>query len=209
MKRLLIFDNVNCSIYICVASKANRYSQSKTMDEIIEQIFVEAKDIFFLKECDNILSDIAERNLCGRLSIYLTCKLKEHNITGYFADTEYNRKQGGQVKTILDEDINIITIQSDLIVHSRGNIIEQDNLLSIEMKKSTRPESEKITDRKRLRAMTKTSYDNVWSADGQTYPEHVCGYLLGIYIILNIVARTYTLEFYRHGEQIDLVTKNF
>jgi hypothetical protein len=179
------------------------------MDEIVEQIFQEAKDIFFVEECDNILSDIAERNLCGRMSIYLTCKLKEYNITGYFADTEYNRKQGGQVKTILDDELNIVTIQSDLIVHSRGKFIEQDNLLAIEMKKSTRPEAEKIADRNRLRAMTKTSYDDVWSADGQTHPEHVCGYILGVYIILNIAARKYTLEFYRHGEQVNLVTRNF
>lgn len=179
------------------------------MDELIEQIFQESKDIFFVEECNNILCDIAERNLCGRLSIYLTCRLKEHNIKGYFADTEYNRKQGGQVKTILDEKFNIVTIQSDLIVHSRGNFIEQDNLLAIEMKKSTRPEAEKIADRKRLRAMTKTSYDGVSSADGQTHPEHVCGYILGVYIILNIAARTYTLEFYRHGEQVNLLTENF
>src|SRR5258706_16381063 len=98
------------------------------MDEIVEQFFQAAKDIFFVEESDNIASDIAERNLCGRLSIYLTCKLMELNIIGYYADTEYNRKQGGQVKTILDEELNIITIQSDLIVHSRGNFIDQDNL---------------------------------------------------------------------------------
>src|SRR5579863_4253609 len=178
-------------------------SSKKIMDEIVEQIFQEAKDKFFAEECENIASDIAERNLCGRFSILLTCTLNEHNIAGYFADTEYNRKQRGQVKTILDEENNVIKIQSDLLVHSRGDIIEQDNLLTIEMKKSTRPETEKITDRKRLRAMTKTSYDGIWSADGKTHPEHVCGYLLGVYIILNIAARTYRLEFYRHGEQVN------
>lgn len=179
------------------------------MNKIVDQIFQEAKDTFFVEERENILSDIAERNLCGRLSIYLTCKLKEHNLTGYYADTEYNRKQGGKVKTILDDEFNIITIQSDLIVHSRGNLIDQDNLIAIEMKKSARPESEKIADRKRLRAMTKISYDGVWSADGETHPKHVCGYNLGVYIILDITAQTYTLEFYRLGEQINSTTENF
>jgi len=179
------------------------------VEELIEQIFQEAKDIFFIEECDNILSGIAERNLCGRLSIYLTCRLKEHGIQGYFADTEYNRKQGGRVKTIIDGASITVTIQSDLIVHSRGNIIEGDNLLAIEMKKSTRPQAENIADRNRLRAMTKTSYDGVWSADGQTHPEHVCGYMLGVYIILNIAARTYSLEFYRRGEQVNSVNEKF
>lgn len=179
------------------------------MNEIVEQIFQEAIDIFFVEERENIIDDIAERNLCGRLSIYLTNKLQEHNITGYYADPEYNRKQGGQVKTILDDEFNIVTIQSDLIVHSRGNNIEQDNLIAIEMKKSTRPEHEKIADRKRLRAMTKISYDGVWSADGETHPEHVCGYNLGIYIILNIAEHSYTLEYYRLGEQFELITESF
>lgn len=179
------------------------------MEELIKRIFQEAKNIFFIEECDNILSDIAERNLCGRLSIYLTCKIKEHNLNGYFADTEYNRKQGGKVKTILNEEFNIITIQSDLIIHSRGNFIENDNLLAVEMKKASRPDSEKIADRNRLRAMTKTSFDGVWSADGQTHPEHVCGYLLGVYIIINISTRNCILEFYQHGEQVALVTENF
>jgi hypothetical protein len=179
------------------------------MDEIISQIFREAKDVFFVEEGENIASGIAERNLCGRLSIYLTEKLKKFNLIDYFADTEYNRKQGGQVKTILDDKLNIVTIQSDLIVHSRGHLVKQDNLLAVEMKKSTRPDSEKIADRQRLRVMTKASYDGVWSADGNTHPEHVCGYILGVYIILNIATRTYTLEFYRRGEQFDEIVKNF
>jgi hypothetical protein len=179
------------------------------MDKLLTQIFDESANIFFASEVQNILHDVAERNLCGRLAIYITSKLEEHEITGYYADPEYNRKQGGQVKTILDNEMNVITIQCDLIVHSRGKIIEQDNLIAIEMKKSTRPEAEKEADRKRLRAMTKNSYDGVWSYNGETHPEHVCGYVVGIYMILNLVQRTWLLEYYQNGELVNERTQTF
>lgn len=171
------------------------------MEDLLNRIFSESLSIFLNEELENILDDVAERNLCSRLSIYLTNKIDEYELNGYYADAEYNRKQGGRVKTILNDNMEVIIIQSDLIVHSRGRNLEQDNLLAIEMKKSSRPENEKIADRNRLRAMTKKSYDNIWSYDGKTHPEHVCGYILGIYIILNVTARTFTLEFYRDGEQ--------
>ncbi len=173
------------------------------MDKLLTQIFDESANIFFGSEVQNILNDVAERNLCGRLAIYITSKLKEHEIIGYYADPEYNRKQGGQIKTILDHEMNVITIQCDLIVHSRGRIIEQDNLIAIEMKKSIRPEAEKEADRKRLRAMTKGSYDDVWSNDGKTHPEHVCGYIVGVYMILNIAQRTCLLEYYQNGNLVN------
>ena len=83
----------------------------------------------------------------------------------------------------------VVPIQCDLIVHSRGKNIENDNLIAIEMKKSTRPKSEFIDDRKRLRALTKESYDDIWSNDGIALPELVCGYDIGIYLILDIGKR--------------------
>jgi hypothetical protein len=49
------------------------------------------------------------------------------------------------------------------------------------MKKASAPENEKQNDKLRLMALTKDSYDDVWSFDGKTLPEHVCGYTLGIY----------------------------
>lgn len=173
------------------------------MEQLLTNLFDESADIFLKDEVENILNNVAERNLCGRLAIIMSPKLIENGILGYFADPEYNRKQGGQVKTILDDDLKVITIQCDLIIHSRGNI-KQDNLIAIEMKKSTRPESEKVGDRKRLRAMTKALDDDIYSADGGiTHPEHVCGYLLGVYMILNIVQRTCSLEYYQNGNLFD------
>ena len=76
-----------------------------------------------------------------------------------------------------------------------------DNLIAVEMKKSTRPEDEKLSDKLRLRALTKSSYDDVWSYDGKAHPEHVCGYQLGIYIELDIENENYKIEGYVSGEK--------
>lgn len=179
------------------------------MDNLAREIFDESISFFLSEERENIINDVAERNLCGRLSIYLTNALIQRGVKGYFADTEYNRKQGGKVKTVILGNEKIVTIQADLIVHSRGKLINKDNFIAVEMKKSSRPEYEKKSDRERLMAMTKKSYDGVWSSGDGTHPDHVCNYALGVYIIFDIKAETYILEFYRLGELADMVNANF
>ena len=57
------------------------------------QIFQRAFDEFLKRERANILNDIAERNLCGRLMIYLERAKDAHGLANYLTDTEYNRKQ--------------------------------------------------------------------------------------------------------------------
>src|SRR3546814_16494171 len=99
----------------------------------------------------------------------------EAGYDGYRADTEYNRKQGGQVKTILDETMHVVRITCDLILHSRGRVVERDNLIAIEMKRWSHSEREKPKARDRLRALTIASYDRVWSADCRAVRETVCG----------------------------------
>ncbi|MGS2764806.1 hypothetical protein [Sinomicrobium sp. M5D2P9] len=112
--------------------------------------------------------------------------LEKYELSEYYSDPEYNRKQNGEIKTILDHEMKEVKINCDVIIHSRGNNIGNDNLLALEMKKSNRPEYEKASDKIRLRALTKESYDDVWSNDGKTFPEYVCGYELGIYMELDI-----------------------
>ncbi len=63
------------------------------------------------------------------------------------------------------------------------------------MKKSNRPTYEKESDRVRLMALTKDSYDDIWSFDGKTLPENVCRYALGIYYEINPSRRTIDLEY--------------
>lgn len=179
------------------------------MKKVLKKIFNESAEIFFAEESANIMNGVAERNLCGRLSIYLTDVLQRRGVTGYYADTEYNRKQDGRIKTILNDKMEIVNVQCDLIVHSRGTIIEQDNLIAIEMKKLRRPEAEKINDRIRLKALTKDSFDDVWSYDGVAHPEHVCGYIMGLYMIIDNVERTCIVEYYRKGDKVGQNTLTF
>ncbi|MDB4920044.1 hypothetical protein [Mucilaginibacter sp.] len=74
-------------------------------------------------------------------------------------DNEYNRKQEGQVKTIIDDNEVVVTITCDLLIHSRGEVIDHDNLLALEMKKSTAPEADKLSDKQRLCALTAIPYE--------------------------------------------------
>lgn len=171
--------------------------------DLIRQVFEQSMDLFFQHETQEVLEGVSERNNCGRLSIYMQQVAQERALTGYFADPEYNRKQNGSVKTILDSRLKVVTINCDLILHSRGQILSEDNLIAIEMKKKDGPKREKEKDRERLRALTKASYDGVWSADGATLPEHVCGYVLGVFAELDRSRREFRFEYYQRGEKVE------
>jgi hypothetical protein len=179
------------------------------MKKQLLEIFNATLKIFLDQEAENISSGVSERNLCGRLALYLDEQVKKHKITGYFVDAEYNRMQNGRIKAILDDDFREIYICCDFILHSRGLIRSQDNLIAIEMKKSTRPEAEKINDRYRLRALTKDSFDKVWSFDGKTDPEYVCRYILGFYIVLDINGRACKVEQFEKGRNINSRSHDF
>ncbi len=169
------------------------------MIDVLANVFKSAFEEFLKTERDNILNGTSERNLCARLAPKLEKFALENGFDNYFADVEYNRKQEGKVKTIIDENYEIVSIVCDLILHSRGNSILNDNLIAIEMKRNNRPAKEKNKDRIRLRAMTKSSYDDIWSNDGTTHPEHVCGYALGYYVELDENNCFFLIEEYQEG----------
>jgi hypothetical protein len=177
--------------------------------ELLQDLLHRALSEFFEREAEALIRGVNERNSCGRLAIYLDRVASEAGLAGYFADTEYNRKHGGQIKTILDGNRQVITINCDLILHSRGVNIAEDNLIAVEMKKANRPAREKAADRNRLRAMTKSSFDDIWSNDGTTHPEHVCGYRLGVYIELHSTDRVANLEYFMRGEQTGSETRHY
>ena len=177
--------------------------------DLIQNVFEAALTEFLRREEASLAGGVSERNSCGRFAIYMQQIANESGLDNYFADTEYNRKQGNQIKTILDGDMKEITITSDLILHSRGENIAEDNLIAVEMKKSERSDAEKDADRDRLRAMTKSGYDGVWTNDGTTHPEHVCGYRLGIYIEVNKDDRTALIEHYIQGERVKSAIKSY
>lgn len=178
-------------------------------NEQIREIIERSLIIFFEREQSALIQGVNERSSCARLAGYMQAIATDAGVDRYFADTEYNRKQGGQVKTILGNQMTVITINADLILHSRGENVAEDNLIAVEMKKSTRSQADKDADRDRLRAMTKSSYDGIWSNDGTTHPEHVCGYRLGTYVEINVKARTALVEYYVRGEQTDSTSHSF
>lgn len=173
---------------------------SEIPESLILEIFISSLQIFLHNETQEILEGVNERNNCGRWAIYLQQVAYEYGLKDYFADPEYNRKQNGKIKTILDNKNRAAKINCDLLLHSRGVSIAEDNLIAIELKKYDRPEKEKRDDRERLRALTKASYDGKWMNDGSTPPEHVCGYRLGAFVELDRKKRICCIEYYKNGE---------
>jgi hypothetical protein len=177
--------------------------------DLIRKVFDKTMDLFFQHELQEVLEGVNERNNCGRMSIYMQQVAHEFGLTNYFADTEYNRKQNGAIKTILDGQSKVVSINCDLLLHSRGQIVDEDNLIAVEVKKGDAPNDEKEKDRERLQALTKASYDDVWSNDGVAPPEHVCGYALGVFVELDRARRVCRFEFYRQGQIFEVSDRAF
>jgi hypothetical protein len=162
-------------------------------------IFESANESFLKKETESIVLGVSERNLCGSLMLHLRNALDATSYRQYYVDIEYNRNKDGQLKTILNGHPTPISICCDLIVHSRGEIPAQDNLIALEMKRSNHPKEEKDKDKIRLKCLTKDSFDDVWSFDGKHLPEHVCRYVLGVYYELNKDSRQIDFKYYVKG----------
>ncbi|MDA1800414.1 MULTISPECIES: hypothetical protein [Bacillus cereus group] len=171
----------------------NKYNELK-------ELFESANNKYLADQKKLIKSEVSERTLCGQLMLYLNNEKEETLYKQYYVDVEYNRNVNGRLKTIKDGEGEIITINCDLILHSRGENLVQDNLIALEMKKSNGRKSEKEKDRERLKALTRQSFDNIWSYDGQSLPEHVCRYILGIYYEINISRMEAQVEYYRDGK---------
>ena len=182
-------------------------NEIKLYDEMVS-FFEKANEKFITSNRSLILSRASERSLCGALMQRL-CQCLPEKYSSYHVDVEYNRNLDGKIKTIINSELSVIKITCDLIVHSRGENIEQDNLICLEMKKYNRPNMEKDKDRERVRVLTKDSYDDVWSYDGKTLPEHVCRYVLGIYYEINIRLRMILVEYYSKGKFVKRYFLNF
>lgn len=173
------------------------------LEKDLEEIFEEANIAFIRKNATLFEMRVSERTLCGALMIELHEVLKETRYSGYFVDVEYNRNVGGKLKTlkktIRGVGEQIVTINCDLIVHSRGQNVYRDNLIALEMKKSTGRQQDKDSDRSRLECLTKSPKQDVWSYGGRVLPEHVCGYGLGIYYEVDFKRNMILIEYYKKG----------
>ena len=162
-------------------------------------LFEYANEVLLRKDFELIRQDVSERTVCANLMLHLNRSLWGTPFRSYYTDVEYNRNKDGTVKTIIDRNEVITNITCDLIMHSRGKCIEQDNLLALEMKKSSRPDSEKQKDKNRLIALTRDG-NSAWPFGGATFPDHVGRYILGIYYEIDLEHHHIYLEYYRHGE---------
>ena len=174
----------------------------KTYQEMIN--LFESANVAFLKHDKALFANqVSERTLCGALMLHIHDIIAcDRKFAGYHADVEYNRNKGS-IKTIKGPGHEIIPINCDLIVHSRGKIIKQDNLIAIEMKKATAPRADKEKDRERLIALTKDSFNDVWPLGGKALPEHVCRYVLGVYYEINYKRKSIFIEYYRKGCMVE------
>jgi hypothetical protein len=186
---------------------------AKTDFNILEDIFDTANQSFLAKNNNLFENGVSERTLCGALMLELYKCILLSKFKDYYVDVEYNRNAGSKLKTIkktimgLKEEI--VTINCDLILHSRGENKSQDNLIAIEMKKSSRSKKEKDKDRTRLQCLTKDSYDNIWASDGRTLPEHICRYILGIYYEVDLGKKKILIEYYYKGNKTSEKTLYF
>jgi hypothetical protein len=177
---------------------AGEYELVSVMAELM-LLFKEALFEFLRRERDNIRADISERNLCGRLMLYLDAARERFGLWEYFTDTEYNRNLGDlkRIRHNPEDAPDIITC--DLILHSRGRL-PADNLIAIEMKKKKHSRASKDADRKRLEALTR-SHAAAHRLSGKQ--DHVYGYQLGLFIELDTKRTAYLIEVYQEGAKVD------
>jgi len=176
--------------------------------EYWKNLFLETNRTFLEVENSLLENNTNERTLCGSLAQMLKVKLDKTPYSEYRVDVEFNRNDG-KIKTILNDQHEVVSVNCDLIIHSRGQNIAQDNILALEMKKTSQPSERKKTDRDRVRILTKDSFDNIWSYDGRTFPEHVCRYIVGVYYELDIPRRKISMEFYSSGEYVEMTNAEF
>src|SRR5689334_12113032 len=99
---------------------------SEISEDLIRDVFTSSLESFLTKESQEIVEGVNERNNCARWAQYLELAAHERGLLEYIADPEYNRKQNGQIKTILDGKGTVVTINCDLILHTRGANIAAD-----------------------------------------------------------------------------------
>ncbi|MRC18369.1 hypothetical protein GH866_22505 [Bacillus thuringiensis] len=179
------------------------------MNTELIKLFEKVNKRFLREQKDFILSGVSERSICGQLMLYLYLEKSNTTFSSYYVDIEYNRNEGGKVKTIKNSEEKVLNVTCDIILHSRGLNEQQDNLIAIEMKKSNQPNKDKDNDRERLMALTKDPDDNIYSYDGKVLPENVCGYILGIFYEVNINRKYVNIEYYQKGKFLKRYKLNF
>lgn len=160
-------------------------NKEKLTKELID-IFQKAKNEFLKKERDIIKNDTNERTLTQRLAFYLEFQLRKNiKYENYSVDCEYNRKEEDIKRLKFGKNTDKKEIYPDIIVHQRKI---KNNLIAIEMKKTTSRNTDKIKDIEKLEALTDRKNDY--------------HYTLGIYFELDITDNNNIINFFVDGEVI-------
>ena len=161
-------------------------NKKKLTEELID-IFEKAKNEFLEKEKSIIKNDTNERTLTQRLAFYLELQLRKNiKYENYSVDCEYNRKEEDIKRLKFGKNTDKKEIYPDIIVHQRKI---KNNLIAIEMKKTTSRNTDKIKDIEKLKALTDEK--NCYS------------YILGIYFELDITDNNNNIiNFFVDGEEI-------
>ncbi|ASG31599.1 hypothetical protein LDK20_07760 [Fusobacterium nucleatum] len=160
-------------------------NKKKLTEELID-IFEKAKNEFLEKEKAIIKNDTNERTLTQRLAFYLELQLRKNiKYENYSVDCEYNRKEEDIKRLKFGKNTDKKEIYPDIIVHQRKI---KNNLIAIEMKKTTSRNTDKIKDIEKLEALTDRKNDY--------------HYTLGIYFELDITDNNNIINFFVDGEVI-------
>ncbi|WP_336020470.1 hypothetical protein [Fusobacterium polymorphum] len=160
-------------------------NKKKLTEELID-IFEKAKNEFLEKEKSIIKNDTNERTLTQRLAFYLELQLRKNiKYENYLVDCEYNRKEEDIKRLKFGKNTDKKEIYPDIIVHQRKI---KNNLIAIEMKKTTSRNTDKIKDIEKLEALTDRKNDY--------------HYTLGIYFELDITDNNNIINFFVDGEVI-------
>lgn len=159
-------------------------SKSEINLKNLKGMFWEANRAFLENHVILIRRKISERCLCGALMYELNKQL---------ADIEFNRDEGN-VKRIsykTDDGVYSKRIFTDIIVHSRGEV-GLDNLIALEMKKSSASQEEIDDDKARLKHLTKMNTNTSFGS---------YEYILGIYYEINLDKEEIKIEFFYNGNR--------
>ncbi|MFS0615423.1 hypothetical protein [Lederbergia ruris] len=124
----------------------------------MEELFELANGKYLIEQRKLIQSGVSERTLCGQLMLYLNGVKDKTLYRQCYVDVEYNRNINGRLETIKDGEGENATINRDLILHGRGENLEQDNLIALEMKKSNGRRSEKEKRKRAFKSFKKAIF---------------------------------------------------
>ena len=93
----------------------------------LELLILEALNRFFAHDACLLDTDVSEWSVAHRFAVYL-----EQLLPGWNIDCEYNRQGEGVVPKAVATGTRV---RPDIIVHHRGQLAREYNLLAIELKK--------------------------------------------------------------------------